>query len=115
MFFLNVFLTVILWAILMFLYGYMSLSVRKFNSSVYEWKAIIPTMSIMLAYTVICRVGFGTSSPLEPTWTYKINQDLTIQKYYGFFGMFPEPLFWLVFVIDRIVDFVFWYFLKKGL
>jgi hypothetical protein len=29
--------------------------------------------------------------------------------------MFPEPLFWAVFISDRIIDFIFWYFLKKGL
>ena len=36
-------------------------------------------------------------------------------NYYSFFGMFPEPLYWTVFIVDRLVDFIFWYFLKKGL
>ena len=70
---------------------------------------------MLLAYTVICRVGFGSSTVLEPTWTYKINKDLTLQTYYGFVGMFPESIFWAVFIIDRLVDFIFWYFLKRGL
>lgn len=50
---------------------------------------IIPSAVIMLGYTVICRVGFGSVGVLEPTWTYKINTDLTLQTYYGFVGMFP--------------------------
>lgn len=29
--------------------------------------------------------------------------------------MFPEPLFWGVFLLDRLVDLIFWYFLKRGL
>lgn len=99
----------------MFLYGYLTLAVRKVNARVYEWKLILPTLAVMLAYTVICRVGFGSSTVLEPTWTYKINRDLVFQSYYGFLGMFPEPLFWGVFIVDRVVDFIFWYFLKRGL
>jgi hypothetical protein len=89
MFFLNVFLTVILWSVLMFLFGFLTLSVRKINMRVYEWKLIIPAVAVMLAYTVICRVGFGSAAVLEPTWTYKINKDLVLKTYYGFVGMFP--------------------------
>jgi len=69
----------------------------------------------MFIYTLICRVGFGSAAILQPTWSYKINQDLVVNTYYGFFGMFPEPLFWAVFLLDRVVDFLFWYFLKRGL
>jgi hypothetical protein len=29
--------------------------------------------------------------------------------------MFPEPLFYGVFIFGRLVDFIFWYFLKRGL
>ena len=76
---------------------------------------IIPTVVIMLVYTVICRVGFGSASIIQPSWTYKINKDLAWQTYKGFFGFFPEALFAAVFIFDRIVDFVFWYFLKRGL
>jgi hypothetical protein len=99
----------------MLVYGFISLVIRKINAQVYEWKVILPTVGIMLMYTIICRVGFGSSTVLEPTWTYKINKDLVFSSYYGFLGLFPEPLFWGVFIIDRIIDFVFWYFLKRGL
>lgn len=99
----------------MFLYGFLTLGTKRFNVRVYEWKLIIPSFVIMVAYTVICRVGFGSPGVLEPSWTYKINQDLVIQRYYGFFGMFPEPLFYGVFIFGRLVDFIFWYFLKRGL
>jgi len=43
-----------------------------------------------------------------------MNMDIVI-KFYGFFGLFPELLIWLLFVIDRVIDFIFWYFLKRGL
>jgi len=99
----------------MFVYGYFSLVSRKLNSRIYEWKVIIPSFAIMFIYTLICRVGFGSAAILQPTWSYKINQDLVVNTYYGFFGMFPEPLFWAVFLLDRVVDFLFWYFLKRGL
>ncbi len=99
----------------MFLYGYFTLTMKRFNSRVYEWKMIIPTVAIMVIFTIICRVGFGSASVLEPTWTYKINKDIALETYFGFFGFFPEALFVAVFVFDRIVDFVFWYFLKRGL
>ena len=55
----KVFLTVILWAVLMFLYGFLSLVVRKINAKVYEWKLMIPSLAVMFIYTMICRVGFG--------------------------------------------------------
>lgn len=57
-------MTVILWAILMLVYGYLTLVVRKINIHVYDWKLIIPSFAVMLAYTVICRVGFGSSTVL---------------------------------------------------
>ena len=56
----NVFLTTILWAVLMMLYGYLTLLTKKFNSRVYEWKMIIPLVAVMLIYTIVCRVGFGS-------------------------------------------------------
>jgi hypothetical protein len=85
---LNVFLTVILWAILMFVYGYTTFLVKKVQPYVYEWVGIIPTLSIMFIYTLICRVGFGGNTPIEPTWSYKMNTDIT-SKHYGLFGFFP--------------------------
>lgn len=99
----------------MLVYGYLTLVMRKINMRVYEWKFIIPSFAVMLVYTIICRVGFGSATVLEPTWTYKINRDLVLSSYYGFLGMFPEPLYWAIFIVDRLVDFIFWYFLKKGL
>lgn len=99
----------------MFLYGYLSLLLKKFHIRVYEWKVIIPFVSIMVLYTIICRVGFGSATPLEPSWSYKINTDLALWKYYGFFGFFPEALFLVCFLVDRLVDLIFWYFLKRGL
>lgn len=99
----------------MFVYGYLSLVSRKVNSHIYEWKVIIPTFCVMVAFTIITRVGFGSASVLQPTWSYKINKDLVLGTYYGFFGLFPEPLFWGVFLLDRVIDLIFWYFLKRGL
>lgn len=111
----KVFLTVILWALLMFLYGFLTLLVRKINHRVYECRLVVPSLVVMGLYTIICRVGFGPASVIEPTWTYKINQDLVFGKYYGLLGLFPEALFLGMFVLDRLIDFVFWYFLKLGL
>ena len=112
---LKVFLTVILWAVLMFVYSFLSFLTKRIGSRVYEWKIIIPTCAVMLIYTIICRVGFGSASVIEPTWTYKINTDLTLQKFYGFLGLFPEALFWVLFLIERLVDLIFWYCIKRGL
>jgi hypothetical protein len=99
----------------MFLYAYLTLIVKKFNLKVFELKVVIPSILVMLAYTIICRVGFGSDVILEPSWTYKMNTDLFIEKYYGFFGFFPEALLFAIFVFDRLVDFIFWYCLKRGL
>jgi len=63
-FFLNVFLTVILWAILMFFYGYASMVWKKINVIVFEWIGIIPLASVMVIFTLICRIGFGTNTPI---------------------------------------------------
>jgi hypothetical protein len=115
MFFTNVFLTVILWTVLMMLYGYLTLFTKKFNTRVYEWKMIIPFIAVMVVYTVVCRIGFGSSTPLEPTWTYKMNTDLALSKHFGFFGFFPEALTLAIFLVDRVIDLIFWYFLKRGL
>jgi hypothetical protein len=43
-----------------------------------------------------------------------MNKDIT-STHYGFFGFFPEALILIIFVMERIVDFVFWFFLKLGL
>ena len=68
----------------------------------------------MLIFTVICRVGFGTNVPIEPTWTYKMNLDI-IQNYFGLFGFFPEVLWVGVVLLVILIDFIFWVFLKIGL
>ena len=80
----------------------------------YEWAGIVPTILLMLVFTVICRVGFGQNVPIEPTWTYKINLDITT-KYWGLFGFFPEILWIGVFMLNVLLDFIFWVFLKIGL
>lgn len=87
-FFLNVFLTVVLWAIAMFFYGFASMVWKKINNLIFEWVGIILLAAVMLIFTVICRIGFGTNSPIEPTWSYKMNLDITSQ-YFGLFGFFP--------------------------
>lgn len=87
-FFLNVFLTVILWGILMFFFGFASIFWKKFSNNIYEWIAIGPTLGVMGLFTLICRIGFGTNVPIEPTWSYKMNLDIT-SKYFGLFGFFP--------------------------
>lgn len=96
-------------------FGFLSLIVKRINTRVNEWKVIIGFGVIMLVFTLICRVGFGSATPLEPTWSYKINTDLALWKYYGFFGFFPEALTIPIFLMDRLIDFIFWYFLKRGL
>ncbi len=63
-FFLNVFLTVILWGIFMFFYGFGSMFWKKLSLNIYEWVGIVPTLCVMLVFTVICRVGFGTNVPI---------------------------------------------------
>lgn len=113
-FFLNVFLTVVLWAIIMFVFAFLTLFVKRINFLMYEWAGIIPTVAVMLLFTVICRVGFGQNAPIEPTWTYKINLDI-IQNYWGLFGFFPEILWVGIFLLNVLLDFIFWVFLKIGL
>lgn len=110
----NVFLTVVLWAMLMFAFAFVSILVKKVNAKVFEWIGIIPTAAIMLIFTVICRVGFGTNVPIEPTWTYKINMDI-VSHHFGLFGFFPEILWAAIFVGNVLIDFIFWVFLKIGL
>jgi hypothetical protein len=98
----------------MFVYGFTSFFIKKISANIYEWIGIIITGSIMLIFTIICRVGFGTSVPIEPTWTYKMNLDIT-QQYFGLFGFFPEIL-WIIIVVGSVlIDFIFWFFLKIGL
>ncbi len=113
-FFLNVFLTVILWGLLMFFYAFASMFWKKVSSQIYEWPGIAVTLSVMVLFTVICRVGFGTNVPIEPTWTYKMNLDIT-SRHFGLFGFFPELLWLAIILLGIVVDFVFWVFLKIGL
>lgn len=68
----------------------------------------------MLVYTVVCRVGFGSQTPLEPTWTYNLNMDI-VGKFYGFFGFFPEAFYLIIYVMERLVDVLFWFFLRLGM
>ena len=98
----------------MFVYGFVSLFVNKINKYVFEWRVIIPTVIVMFVFTLICRVGFGGPLPIEPTWTYKMNLDITLM-HFGFFGFFPEALIIPLFLIERVIDFIFWVFLKLGL
>lgn len=79
-----------------------------------EYKFLIPTIVIMFVYTLICRIGFGKQIPLEPTWSYKINTDIT-SHYWGLFGLFPEVIVLPIIVFNRIIDFVFWFFLRLGM
>lgn len=113
-FFLKVFLTVVLWAILMFGFGFMTFYYRKVSNNMFQWIGIVPTVAVMLVFTLVCRAGFGNSLPIEPTWTYKINLDI-ISHHFGLFGFFPEVL-WLVVLLGGVfIDFIFWVFLKIGL
>jgi hypothetical protein len=68
----------------------------------------------MIIYTVVCRIGFGSSIPIQPSWSYKINRDITSQ-YWGLFGLFPEVLLLAVVCLDRLIDFIFWFFLRLGM
>lgn len=79
-----------------------------------EWKFLIPAIVVMVVYTIVCRIGFGSSVPLEPSWSYKLNKDLTNQ-YWGLFGLFPEILVLPLVCFDRLLDFVFWFFLRLGM
>ena len=98
----------------MYIFILVSLFAKKVNSRVFEWKLIIPTFVVMIVFTVICRVGFGSPLPIQPTWTYKINWDLTSQ-YYGFFGFFPEVFYLIIYAMERLVDLIFWVFLRLGM
>lgn len=111
---LNVFLTTVLWAIAMLVFGFTSFYVKKVVTNIYEWISIVPSIGFMLIMTLICRIGFGGPLPIQPTWSYKINTDITSQ-YFGLFGFFPELVWLMVFLSDRLVDFIFWFFLKLGL
>lgn len=99
----------------MIFFGFISILVKKANIRVNEWKVIIGFSVVMFVFTLICRVGFGSSTPLEPTWSYKINTDIAVEQYFGFFGFFPEALTVSLFLMDRLIDLIFWYFLKRGL
>ncbi len=72
----------------MFVFAFMSFFFKKLSALLYEWVGILPTAFVMLIFTLICRVGFGTNVPIEPTWTYKMNLDLT-EHHFGLFGFFP--------------------------
>ena len=43
-----------------------------------------------------------------------MNFDITL-TFYGFFGFFPEVFWILVFLLERLVDFIFWIFLRCGM
>ena len=79
-----------------------------------EYKFLLPAILVMFAYTLVCRIGFGTSIPLQPTWSYKMNKDITTQ-YWGLFGLFPEVLVIPIICAGRLIDFVFWLFLRLGM
>ena len=113
-FFSQVFLTVVIWAMAMMFFGFTSFYIKRISSSIYEWKGIIPVVSVMFILTLICRVGFGTELPIQPTWSYKMNLDIT-SKHYGLFGFFPEILYIVIFLGGVLIDFIFWFFLKLGL
>lgn len=113
-FFKLVFPTVILWSLIMILYVFLGLLHKKINSRIMEYKFFIPAIVIMVVYTIVCRIGFGGDTPLQPTWSYRINKDLTSQ-YWGLFGLFPEVLMIAVYFLDRLVDLLFWFFLRLGM
>lgn len=98
----------------MFLYIFLGLIHKKINARIMEYKFLIPAILIMLVYTIVCRIGFGSAVPIQPSWSYKINKDITSQ-YWGLFGLFPEILLLPIVCLDRIVDFVFWFFLRLGM
>lgn len=113
-FFMYLFPTVILWSILMFLFIFLGLFNKKVYARMFEYKFLVPVVLVMLVYTIICRVGFGGPVPLEPTWSYKLNTDI-VSQYWGLFGLFPEVLVVPIVCLDRIVDFLFWFFLRLGM
>lgn len=110
----RVFTTIVLWFIIMGLYGYLGLLVKKVTAKIYDIKVIIGVAAVMLIFTLICRVGFGGPTPLEPTWTYKMNQDIT-GEYWGLFGFFPELIVLMIYGMERVIDLLFWFFLRLGM
>jgi surface polysaccharide O-acyltransferase-like enzyme len=98
----------------MILYVFLSLLHKKINARIMEIKFIVAVCIVMFVYTLVCRIGFGSSVPLEPSWSYKINRDLT-SHYWGLFGLFPEVLYIPLLCLDRVIDFIFWFFLRLGM
>ena len=98
----------------MFIYSFATLLIRRINNRVYEWKFIIPTVVLMVLFILLYRIGIGISVPIEPTYSYKMSTDI-ILTHFGFFGLFPEILFLIIFLIDRIIDFTFWVLLRCGM
>ena len=43
-----------------------------------------------------------------------MNLDITL-RYYGFFGFFPEVFYLIIFVLERLIDLIFWVFLRCGM
>lgn len=87
-YFSNVFTTVILWSLIMIIFSFVALFNKKVQSMIFEIKLVIPTVIIMLGYTVVCRIGFAVDVPLEPTWTYQMNMDINT-NYWALLGFFP--------------------------
>lgn len=94
----RVFTTVVLWSILMIGFGIASILVKRVFVKVYDVRVIVGFWAIMGLYTVVCRIGFGSDVPLEPTWSYKMNEDI-LSQYWGLFGFFPELVVLIIYAM----------------
>lgn len=113
-YFAQVLLTVGLWMAAMLLYCYLSIFIKKVNSVICTWQVLAGVALVMLVFTLVCRVGFGSCSPVEPTWSWKMNTDLVLGTYWGFFGFFPEILLIVLLLLERAIDLVFWLVVRSG-
>lgn len=81
-------MTIILFSMVHLVFLFVVVLVKSLNDNFIKWKLYIPTIVLWLLVFVICRVGFGGPTPLEPTYSYKFNWDI-LHTYYGFIGLFP--------------------------
>lgn len=113
-YFTQVFLTVVLLCIIQFVANFLMVVFTRLTENVMRWKLYIPWLLLWLLFFVLCRVGFGGPSPLEPSYTYKFNWDI-VTPYYGFIGLFPEVVLLCIWAIEMLVDLVFFLFLRRGI
>ena len=85
---------------------------QKAKKNIFSKVTVITTIIIKLTNTVICRIGF--SGPIPLTKMDIQDKPWPFFSLLGLFGLFPEVLVVIVFVMERLVDLIFWFFLRLG-